>query len=185
MVYFYHILHTYSGQHSLTTGMWNHLFDRHGFTEIFNCSACCGLLAKILITLEPYGIVWILSSHWYAKRWRGFAEHHLGRSRYFSETAQNSWTVSHILIKVCILIHYRDTAMQNGETALPRIFYGNFLSLVLQTCVLIMLKCFRTRFRTEPISERLCWSTHSQLGYPNAVFNLNTFIIMTPSLGVK
>ena len=33
MVYFYHILHAYAWQHSLTTGMRNHLFDRHVFAE--------------------------------------------------------------------------------------------------------------------------------------------------------
>ena len=29
----------------------------------------------------------ILSSQWYAKRRRGFAEHHIGQSRHFSENA--------------------------------------------------------------------------------------------------
>ena len=31
-----------------------------------------------------------------------------------------------VLIKVCILIHYRDTAMKNDDTALPRFFCGKF-----------------------------------------------------------
>ena len=55
-----------------------------------NCRACCDQLIKILITVEPYGIcrskfaylsILILSSYWYAKRRRWFAEHHFGRSR--------------------------------------------------------------------------------------------------------
>ena len=33
MVYFDHILHTYACQHSLATGMRNHLFDGRGFAE--------------------------------------------------------------------------------------------------------------------------------------------------------
>ena len=48
-------------------------------------------------------------------------------------------------------LHYRDTGtqyMQNGDWALPR--------KVLHYCVCVMLKCIRTRFRTEPISEHLC-----------------------------
>ena len=77
--------------------------------------ACCGQLVKLLITLEPcwisgsnfvYLFTLILSSHLYAKRWRGFAEHHFGRSRSFSENAHNSLTASCILIKFCIRIHF-------------------------------------------------------------------------------
>ena len=61
--------------------------------------ACCGQLVKILISLEPYGVFgsyfaysfgFILSSHWYEKRLRGFAEHHFGLTRSFSENAHNS-----------------------------------------------------------------------------------------------
>ena len=46
------------------------------------------------------------------------------------------------------------------------------LVTVLQTCVLNMLKCTKTHFRTEPILEKLCLNT--QFGYPNFAFNLNT-----------
>ena len=31
-----------------------------------------------------------------------------------------------VLIKVCILMHYRDTAMQNDDTALPRFLVAIF-----------------------------------------------------------
>ena len=53
--YFYHILHTYVCQHSLTIGTRTHRF-LIDMGLLFNCSACCGQLVKILITLEPYGI---------------------------------------------------------------------------------------------------------------------------------
>ena len=65
----------------------------------------------MLITLEPHGIfpsnfvhlcILTLSSH--ANRWRGFVEHHFGRSSYFSENAHNSWTPWYILFKFCILV---------------------------------------------------------------------------------
>ena len=58
-------------------------------------------LVKLLITLEPRSIftsnfVYLctltLSTHCHAKRWRGFAEHHFGRSSSFSENVHNSWT---------------------------------------------------------------------------------------------
>ena len=48
-------------------------------------------LVKMLITLEPHGIfasnfvslcTLTLSDHYHAKRWRGFAEHHFGRSNW-------------------------------------------------------------------------------------------------------
>ena len=55
MVYFYHILHTYTCQYSLATGMRNHLFLMD-MGLLSNCPAYCGQLVKILITLKPYGI---------------------------------------------------------------------------------------------------------------------------------
>ena len=55
----------------------------------------------MLITLDSSGIIGsnfvylcilTLSSHWYAKRWQGFTEHHFGRSSSFGENDHNSWT---------------------------------------------------------------------------------------------
>ena len=49
--------------------------------------ACFGHLVKMLINIEPHGIsisnfaylfILTLSKNWYAKRLRGFAEHHFG-----------------------------------------------------------------------------------------------------------
>ena len=88
---FHHILHTYVCQHSLHTGMHNYLF-RHGFA---------GQLSSLLwsVSENPHGIfgsnyaylfILILSGHGYAKGWRGFDEHHFGRSRSFSENAHHS-----------------------------------------------------------------------------------------------
>ena len=57
------------------------------------------LLVKMLITLEPHGIfgsnyvylcMLTLSIHWYAKRLRGFNEHHFGWSSSFCKNAHNS-----------------------------------------------------------------------------------------------
>ena len=48
-----------------------------------------GLLVKMLISHEPQGeigtdlaylYILTLSRHWFAKRWRGVAEHHSGKS---------------------------------------------------------------------------------------------------------
>ena len=73
------------------------------------------LLVKMLITLEPHGIfasnfvylcILTLSSHCHAKRWRGFVEHHFGRSSSFSENAHNSWTPWYIHFKFCILMYF-------------------------------------------------------------------------------
>ena len=70
VVYFDHILHAYTCQDSLTTGMQKHLLMDEGLLSI---SPAC----KILLSLEPYGIfrsnsahifILILSSHRYAKR---------------------------------------------------------------------------------------------------------------------
>ena len=47
----------------------------------------------------------IVQPLWYAKWWRGFAEHHFGRSSCFSENACNSETAWYVLIKFCILIN--------------------------------------------------------------------------------
>ena len=72
-------------------------------------------LVKMLITLEPRSIftsnfVYLctltLSIHCHAKRWRGFAEHHFGRSSSFSENAHNSWTPWYICFKFCILMYF-------------------------------------------------------------------------------
>ena len=142
-----------------------------------NCQACCCQLVKILITLEPYGIfgsyfahlfILILSSHWYPKRWRGYADHHCGRSMSFSENAQYSWTALYILIKFCILIHFNIIEIQVCKTVnrlCQEYFVWQSLVNVLHTCVSILLKCIRTRFRMELFqhSERLCWNT--QFGY--------------------
>ena len=43
-----------------------------------------------------------------------------------------------------------------------RIFLLQSLFTVLHTCVSIMLKCFRTHFRTEPISDQLCSNTQTR-----------------------
>ena len=54
MVYLDQIVHTYVCQHSLTTGMQNHLFV---MTSLLSISpACSGQIVKMLITLEPCGI---------------------------------------------------------------------------------------------------------------------------------
>ena len=45
--------------------------------------------------------------------------------------------------------------MQNREQALPRLFLLQSLVTVLHTCVSIMLKCIRTRFRTEAMLKHL------------------------------
>ena len=54
-----------------------------------------------IISLDPHGIfgskftylfILTLSSHLYAKQRRGFAEHHFGQSRYFSENAYHTVT---------------------------------------------------------------------------------------------
>ena len=67
------------------------------------------LLVKMLFTLEPQGIIGsnfvylcilTLSSHWYAKRWRVFIEHHFGRLSSFSENAHNSWPAWYILVQI-------------------------------------------------------------------------------------
>ena len=72
-------------------------------------------LVKMLITLEPRSIftsnfVYLctltLSIHCHAKRWRGFAEHHFGRSSFFSENAHNSNTPWYICFKFCILMYF-------------------------------------------------------------------------------
>ena len=72
-------------------------------------------LVKMLITLEPCSIftsnfVYLctltLSIHCHAKRWRGFAKHHFGRSSSFSENAHNSWTPWYIFFKFCILMYF-------------------------------------------------------------------------------
>ena len=88
------------------------------------------LLVKMLIILEPHDIfasnfVYLctstLFSHWHAKQWRGFAEHHFDRSRSFSENAYNSWTTQNILIKFCILIHF-DITYRLPYTAINKSF---------------------------------------------------------------
>ena len=55
-----------------------------------------GQLVTMLITLEMHELfgsnfeylsILTLSSHWYAKCWRGLAKHHFSQARYFSENA--------------------------------------------------------------------------------------------------
>ena len=88
-------------------------FDGRGFAE--HQLKIWDQLVKMLITLEPRGIftsnfVYLctltLSSHCHAKRWRGFAEHHFGRSSSFSENAHNSWTPWYNHFKFCILMYF-------------------------------------------------------------------------------
>ena len=82
------------------------------------------LLVKMLITLEPHGIfaakfvhlcILTLSSHCYAKGWRGFVEHHFGRSSSFSEKAHNSWTLWYIHFKFCILMYFNIVRPFHGK----------------------------------------------------------------------
>ena len=68
-----------------------------GIWQMWVCYSAIDPLVKILITLEPYGIFWMhtyifVQPPCYAKRWRGFAEHHFGQSSSFSENAHNSGT---------------------------------------------------------------------------------------------
>ena len=89
MVYFDQILH--ACQHSLTTGNCWHIdgasliFTKwHNFTWLsenpHNSWTLWDIWLKFCILF-----LFILSSHWYAKRWRGFANNHFGRLRSFSE----------------------------------------------------------------------------------------------------
>ena len=81
MVYFDRILHMYACQHCLTAGMHNSFFDGQGFPEHqFHKSWS---ISEIVITTEPHGVfgsnfaflfILTLSSHLYAKRWRGCCE---------------------------------------------------------------------------------------------------------------
>ena len=73
------------------------------------------LLVKMLITLEPRGIITssfvylctlTLSSHCHAKRWWGFTEHHFGQPSSFSGNAHNSWTPWYICFKFFILMYF-------------------------------------------------------------------------------
>ena len=89
-------LHAYTCQHCQTTGMRNNIFDGRSFVE--HQLKICGQLVKMLITLDSRDIIGsnlvflcilTLSSHWYAKRWRGFTEHHFGWSSSFGENAHS------------------------------------------------------------------------------------------------
>ena len=108
MVYFDQILHTYSSQ----TGICNGLFDGQWFAK--HHFSCLWSGSKMLMTPQPHGIFWslsslftlTLSSHCYAKWWCDFTEHHFGWLMSLSENAHNSWTTPLILIKCCILIHF-------------------------------------------------------------------------------
>ena len=74
---------------------------------------------KILLALEPYGLFGSNLAHLFfliLKQWIGFAEHHFGRSRYFSGNAYNSWTTWHILINFFILIHFNIVETQVCKT---------------------------------------------------------------------
>ena len=88
-------------------------FDGRGFAE--HQLKIWDQLVKMLITLVPRGIftsnfVYLctltLSSHCHANRWRGFAEHHFGRSSSFNENAHNSWTPWYNHFKFCILMYF-------------------------------------------------------------------------------
>ena len=84
--------------------------------------ACCDQLVKILITLEPYGVfgskfeyLCILSSHWYAKRLRGFT----GRGILVKmRITLEPHGIHDILIKFCILIHFNIIETQVCKTGL-------------------------------------------------------------------
>ena len=54
MAYFDYFLHTYTCQHSLITGMQNHILIDKGLLSI--SPAVYGQLVKMPIILEPYGI---------------------------------------------------------------------------------------------------------------------------------
>ena len=107
------IFHTNTCQHYLSTVMYNSLFWWTNFAE--HQLKIWDQLVKMLITLEPRGIftsnfVYLctltLSSHYPAKRWQGFAEHHFGRSSSFSENAHNSWTLWYNYFKFCLLMYF-------------------------------------------------------------------------------
>ena len=146
-----------------------------------NCPTCCGQLVKILIIFEQMGylgqifaylFISLLSSNWYAKQRRGFAEHHFGQDMYFSENAYIKLLDSmvYFFVKFCILIHFNIIETQVCKTAispLSRIFYLARPSHRIHTCVSIKLKCIRTRFRTEPISERLLQQQQNNENMPS------------------
>ena len=54
---FYHILHTYARQHSLTTGMRTHPFLIDIGLVSNNCPAFCGQLENIIMTLDSFRIL--------------------------------------------------------------------------------------------------------------------------------
>ena len=123
---FYHILHTYACQHSLTTGMRTHLF-LIDMTLLSTCSACCGYLVNILITLEPswifgsnfaYLLVLILSSHLDMHNGgEGLPSINLtGRGLLVKmHIVLDAWN---IIIKFCILIHFNIIKTQVCKTVI-------------------------------------------------------------------
>ena len=74
MVYFDHILHTYTCQHSLTNGMRNHLFDGQGIAEqniscfpmhmlrLNMAATSLKMLCKHLYLVKCYDTYWIKNS---------------------------------------------------------------------------------------------------------------------------
>ena len=88
-------------------------FDGRGFAE--HQLKIWDQLVKMLITLKPCGMfgskfvhlcILTFFSHWYAKRRRGFTEHHFGWSSSFSENVHNSWTTWYFWFKFCILTYF-------------------------------------------------------------------------------
>ena len=97
---------------TLSSHLYIHNDDEDSPSIIFAGQA---LLVKMLITLETPGIfgsdfvylcILTFSSHWYAKRRRGFTEHHFGRSSSFCENAHNSGNACDIWFRFCILMYF-------------------------------------------------------------------------------
>ena len=68
----------------------------------------------MLITLEPHGIFGSKFVQLFILTLSAKGDDQFNRSRYFSENAQNSRTEWDILIKFCILIHFK------GKHCFPR-----------------------------------------------------------------
>ena len=117
MVYFDQILHTYTCQQYRTTGMCNNIFlMSEGSLSID--SASCDQLVKMLMTLEPHGIVgsnfaylFILtfSSYWYANGDEALPRIILVKRLITLEPAP------YILIKFCILLHFLKLTGKNDK----------------------------------------------------------------------
>ena len=113
MEYFDNILHKYACQHGQTTGMCDSPFLINAALPSI-ILAGRGQLEKMLITLEPHGLLaskfcmFINYSNIFqplvCKTVIGFAEHHFRKLRSLSESAHNSWAPWSNSIKNCILI---------------------------------------------------------------------------------